>query len=97
MYVLMRGDADIWIGDTVVETAGPGALLGEMALINDGTRSATVLARTECQLVTIDRKRFHFLVQQTPHFATYVMEIMANRLRNMDSKVLGHDQGKNAG
>src|ERR1700730_19286777 len=73
MYVLMHGNADIWVGNTIVESAGPGALLGEMALIDEGKRSATVLARTECQLVPISVKRFHFLVEQTPHFATYVM------------------------
>ena len=97
MYVLMHGNADIWVGDTLVESAGPGALLGEMALIDDGKRSATVLARTECSLVPIDIKRFHFLVQQTPHFATHVMQIMADRLRRMDSKVLEGEKSKSAG
>jgi len=88
MYVLMQGSADILIGDTIVESAGPGTLLGEMALIDEGQRTATVMARTECRLVAIDNKRFHFLIQQTPHFATHVMHIMADRLRRMDSKFL---------
>jgi CRP-like cAMP-binding protein len=36
MYVLLEGEADITVGDLVVETAGSGALLGEMALIDNG-------------------------------------------------------------
>jgi CRP-like cAMP-binding protein len=32
MYVLLEGEVDIFLGDYVLETAGPGALLGEMAL-----------------------------------------------------------------
>ena len=35
MYVLLEGEIDIFLGDFVFETAGPGSLLGEMALIDD--------------------------------------------------------------
>ena len=37
MYVLSEGEVDIFLGDFVFETAGPGSLLGEMALIDDNT------------------------------------------------------------
>jgi hypothetical protein len=40
MYVLLEGEIDIFLGDFVFETAGPGSLLGEMALIDDGLRTA---------------------------------------------------------
>lgn len=81
LYVLMSGTAEILVKGTVVETAEPGALIGEMAMIDQGTRSATVLAKTRCQFVVIGRKRFDFLVQNTPNFALSVMRIIANRLR----------------
>jgi len=76
---------DIFLGDFVLETAGPGALLGEMALIDDSPRTANAVAKTPSKLAQIDRRRFHFLVQQTPHFATHVMKILANRLRHMNA------------
>jgi CRP/FNR family cyclic AMP-dependent transcriptional regulator len=85
MYVLLEGNAEILVGDLVVEAAGPGALVGEMALIDTGPRTASVVARTPCRLAQIDRKRFHFLVQQTPHFATHVMKTLADRLRHMNA------------
>jgi len=85
MYVLLEGDVDIFLGDFVLETATPGALLGEMALIDDSPRTANVVAKTPSKLAQIDRRRFHFLVQQTPHFATHVMKILANRLRYMNT------------
>ena len=84
MYVLLEGEVDIFLGDLVLETAGPGALLGEMALIDDSPRTANAVAKTPARLAQIDRRRFHFLVQQTPHFATHVMKILANRLRHMN-------------
>ena len=45
MYVLLEGEVDIFLGDFVLETAGPGALLGEMALINDSPRTANAVAK----------------------------------------------------
>jgi len=56
-----------------------------MAMIDDGPRSATVNAKTDCKLLPIDRQRFNFLVQQTPNFAIYVMRVIAVRLRKTDS------------
>src|SRR6476659_2983239 len=85
MYVLLEGEVDIFLGDFVLETAGPGALLGEMALIDDSPPTANAVAKTPAKLAQIDRRRFHFLVQQTPHFATHVMKILANRLRHMNA------------
>ena len=88
MYVLMHGNVDIMVGDTVVESAGPGTLLGEMGLIDPAKRSATAVVRTECRFVSIDMKRFHQLIQQTPEFATHVMTVIVKRLRSMDSKLV---------
>jgi CRP/FNR family cyclic AMP-dependent transcriptional regulator len=85
MYVLLKGEVDILVGDFVLETATPGSLIGEMALIDDSPRTANVLAKTPSKLAQIDRRRFHFLVQQTPHFATHVMKTLADRLRHMNA------------
>jgi CRP/FNR family cyclic AMP-dependent transcriptional regulator len=85
MYVLLEGEMEILLGDFVLETVGQGALIGEMALIDDSPRTASVVAKTPCRLAEIDRRRFHFLVQQTPHFATHVMKTLADRLRHMNA------------
>ncbi|MHB1300535.1 MAG: cyclic nucleotide-binding domain-containing protein [Burkholderiales bacterium] len=88
MYVLMTGEADIVVGNVVVERAGPGALLGELALVDATPRTATVMAITDCSLLPIDVKRFRFLVQETPNFALHVMKVIAERLRKMDRRLL---------
>lgn len=87
MYVLLDGEATITIGDHVVENAGPGTLIGEMALIDHSPRAATVAAAKDCKLLPIDEARFHTLVAQTPQFATHVMKVMAGRLRRVDGLV----------
>ena len=84
-YVMLSGEADIKVGDRVVELAAGGTILGEMALIDTEPRAATVTARTECTLAVIDGKRFNHLVQQTSLFAIIVMRVMVRRLRRMDA------------
>ncbi len=84
MYVLMKGEANIVVGSAIVEKAKPGAMLGELALVDDVKRTATVMAVTDCALVPIDVRRFLFLIQETPNFALHVMKVIAERLRNMD-------------
>jgi CRP/FNR family cyclic AMP-dependent transcriptional regulator len=84
MYVVKEGEVEVLVRDRVVETIGPRGILGEMALIDRNPRSASALAKTDCQLVPIDEARFTYLVQQTPYFAIEVMRVMARRLRQMN-------------
>src|SRR3989304_9215710 len=79
MYLVIEGEVDLMLGDTVVETAGEGAFIGEMALIDDEPRSASARARSDCRVFPIDEARFQSLVQETPFFALQVMKDMAPR------------------
>ena len=87
MFVLKSGEADVLVNGRIVETLEHGSIVGEVGLVSPGPRSATVVARTDCEFVAVDEKRFQFLVQQTPFFATQVMRVMAERLRNLDRMV----------
>jgi CRP-like cAMP-binding protein len=92
MYVLLEGEIEVFLGDFVLETAEPGTLIGEMALIDDGPRTANAVAKTACRLAQIDRRRFHFLIQQHPHFATHVMKTLADRLRHMNAVTAAREE-----
>ena len=81
MYVITSGTVSLQQGGKELEEVGPGALFGEMALIDLGPRSASAVAVTDCELVSIEKRRFWFLVQETPYFAEIVMRVMASRLR----------------
>ena len=86
MYVVKEGEVNVVINGKVIDTVGPGGILGEMALIDKRPRSATAVAKTDCKLVSVNQERFQRLVQQTPHFAIQVMRVMAQRLRQMDAQ-----------
>ncbi|MET1083746.1 MAG: cyclic nucleotide-binding domain-containing protein [Burkholderiales bacterium] len=93
MYVLITGTANIVVGGEVIEEAGSGALLGELALIDSAPRAATVVATTACRLAPLNKEQFHTLIRETPYFATEVMKVMADRLRRMDRRVAGGTRG----
>ena len=87
MYVVLEGQVEITVDSTVLETLGPGAPFGEMALIDQAPRTATAIARTPCKLAVVSEKRFLFMVQTMPHFALDIMKVMADRLRKMNQRV----------
>jgi len=87
MYVVIEGEIEILVGSTTVEIAGPGSIVGEMALIDDEPRSATVVAKTHSRLVGVDRGQFQYMVSEGPFFALQVMKVMADRLRKTNARL----------
>jgi CRP/FNR family transcriptional regulator, cyclic AMP receptor protein len=87
MYAVKEGEVDILHNGHVLETCTADQFFGEMALIDKSNRAASAVAKTDCKLITVDKKRFLFLVQETPTFALQVMHEMAERLRRMTNLV----------
>jgi CRP-like cAMP-binding protein len=81
LYIVKEGTVSLNLDGRRLEAVERGGIFGEMALIDREPRSATALADSDCELVTIDKRRFWFLVQETPYFAEIVMRVMADRLR----------------
>src|SRR4051812_26256798 len=87
VYVVLDGKVDLRVNGQLVETVGPGGILGEMALIEQAPRVASATARTGCDLLPISETRFMSMIQQTPHFALQIMKVMASRLRRMNVRL----------
>jgi CRP-like cAMP-binding protein len=58
-----------------------------MALVDGSARSATVVSRASCKLVSVDVTQFDLLVRESPEFARQVMAVMAGRLREMNERL----------
>jgi CRP-like cAMP-binding protein len=86
MYIVIRGRITVSIKGTVVEQVGPGGTFGEMALVDQASRSATAVAATESQLLTISRNDFLNLVKTKPGFAISLLKTIADRLRTMTAQ-----------
>jgi CRP-like cAMP-binding protein len=86
MFIITQGEVEVREGSTILDTIGPGSIVGEMALIDDAPRSASVVAKSDCRLVAVDRRQFEFMVQETPFFALAVMKVLADRLRRTSAR-----------
>lgn len=82
MFAIVEGTVEIHLDGRVLETLGEGEFFGEMSLVDHSPRSASARARTDCRIVTIDEKRFGFMVQQTPFFALEMIRTLVKRLRH---------------
>jgi len=65
MYVVLEGTVEIRLGNRTLDTIEAGGLFGEMALIDEGPRSASAIAQAHSRLAAVDERQFLFMVQQT--------------------------------
>jgi CRP-like cAMP-binding protein len=83
MFIIVRGNVDVVIhskgSDTVVATLHQGEAFGEMCLLTGEARSATVVAKTDCDLWEIDRAVLQPLMQENPALAERLSELLARR------------------
>lgn len=87
MYVVQSGEVEVRHNGHRIETLGEGNIFGEMSLVSEEPRAATVVALTDVLLVPVDLKHFMYLVEETPYFAVQVMRIMSSRLRKMLQRI----------
>ena len=83
MFIVQSGVIDMVIGEKVIETIGPNEALGFMSMIDDEPRSSTARAKEPCELSLIDARTFRFMVDEVPNFASYIMGVLARRIRGM--------------
>lgn len=88
MYIVKEGTVEVRDGKRVLDTVGPGGVVGEVALIDARERSASVVAKTACQLLPINEEQFVLLVERMPYFALQVMRVLAARLRRTTERSL---------
>jgi CRP-like cAMP-binding protein len=66
LYVVHTGRVDVITFGTVLESVGPNGIFGEMALIDDGPRSAAALTSEPTELAVVDKTTFLTLVREEP-------------------------------
>ena len=81
LYVVVTGAINVITYGQPLEDVGPGGVFGEIALIDDGNRSASAMAAVDSETLRVDRAAFLDLVREQPTFALDVMRTLAARLR----------------
>jgi CRP/FNR family cyclic AMP-dependent transcriptional regulator len=90
-YIVIAGEAEVAIaaeaGSLVVATIGRHAIIGEIAILCDVPRTATVTARTAMQALRIDKDTFFGLVTEFPEMAVAIMRELAQRLERTNQQL----------
>lgn len=86
LYVVIAGQIEIITVGQKLELVGPGGIFGEIALVDQGSRSASAMAATEAEVFQIDRAAFLNLVSEVPTFALDVMAALAARMRRVERR-----------
>ncbi len=81
LYIVMSGTIEIVTLGKHLEQVTTGGIFGEVALVDDGARSASAMALEDSKVMQISRAAFLELVHDHPEFALQVMRSMAGRLR----------------
>jgi CRP-like cAMP-binding protein len=83
-FVIVDGKAKITLRDKTLATLGPGEFVGEMALLDQGPRSATAVAQTPMTLLVLTSRDFSRILEEVPVVTKKIMRGMAGRLRTVD-------------
>jgi CRP-like cAMP-binding protein len=80
-HLIIDGKAKVIRGGRTVATLGPGEFFGEMALVDDAPRSASVVADTDLVTLVISKWEFRPLIRSNPELAWKLIEHLVARVR----------------
>ena len=91
MFVIQKGEVEVLMdGDEGQEirlgVRGEGEFFGEMAIFDRDVRSATVRAKGQVRILTVDKKNFMSRIHEDPSLAFRIVETMSHRLRELQAE-----------
>jgi CRP/FNR family cyclic AMP-dependent transcriptional regulator len=92
LYVVISGRLKVMVGDDegremILTFLGPNEFFGEMSLIDDHPRSASVVALEACECLTLAKRDFKRCLEENFEMAMTVMRGLVKRLREADQKI----------
>ena len=83
-FIVVDGSASVKRNGRKITTLGPGAVIGELSLLDRGPRTATVTADTDMTVLVIDQRNFAGVIDQVPALAHKLLATLAGRIRDLD-------------
>lgn len=85
MFVLVAGGAQVERAGREAIDVGPGTILGEMSLVAEAPRVATVTLTEPSTLIVISHRDFHALLDDSPEILRGVFDSLASRIRWLEA------------
>jgi len=92
VYVILAGTVKIYVQpqeerEVVLAFLGPGDTVGEMSLVESGSRSASAVTTEPTRLLLLDRATFHSCLQRMPPLSYNLVRLLASRLRFANEQI----------
>ncbi len=91
MYVVQSGEVEVVAQrdgrEVPLRRLARGEVFGEMSLFDREVRSATVRAKGEARLLTVDKATFFSRVHEDPTLAFHIVKTMARRIRELSDEI----------
>jgi CRP-like cAMP-binding protein len=84
--VLLEGEIEVARDGKVIAVRGAGDYVGEIALLDERPRTATLTARTDIVVEVLNRAEFSSLLAEAPELSSQIRATMARRLAELDSE-----------
>ena len=82
LYVVASGRLEIYAGDTRLDEAGAGESFGEMALLTNEPRTASVRALEESVVLHVPREQFQIVLERNPRAMSGVLRDLASKVKS---------------
>lgn len=88
-FVILSGTASVRRNGRKIATLGAGDPFGELALLDHGPRTASVVAESELRLFVLTARRFNAVLDEAPGLSRKLLAALASRVRELDAKTFG--------
>ncbi len=86
-FLILDGTAKVVRGARTVKQLGAGDFFGEMALLTKAPRTASVVAKTPMECITLSASAFRKVLDENPRIAVAMLSTMAGRVAELDRRV----------
>ena len=86
-FIIIDGTARVVRNDQEIATMGPGDYFGELALLDGGPRTASVVATSPMTLLVLGQREFAGLIDEVPGLAHKILTSLAQVVRALDDKI----------
>lgn len=88
-FIVLTGSVEVRRGGRAIASLGSGDIIGELSLLDQSPRTASVVCTTDCTVLVIDRRHFAPLIETSPPLGLEFLRELASRLRELDRTVFG--------
>jgi CRP-like cAMP-binding protein len=88
-FVILDGTAVVRRNDRTVAELGPGAMVGQLGLLDRGPRTATVVADGPIEVLVLTPREFSALLDEVPAINRKLLKSLASMVRELDAQAYG--------